>query len=98
MRLTARLSQPQRIVVVVALGAACTAAGSYLVNLGGGTVAFGWYAYAPLNQPAGLPHTGLPGWLRLLIWLALAAAWALASVWVLRPAPGQAAGRQPPAA
>jgi hypothetical protein len=52
MRLTDRLSQPQRIVVVVALGVACGTAGIYLVNLGS-TVSFGWYAYAPLF-PGGL--------------------------------------------
>jgi heme/copper-type cytochrome/quinol oxidase subunit 1 len=97
MRLTDRLSQPQRIVVVIALGVACAAAGSYLVNLGANTVTFGWYAYAPLTQPAGLPHAGLPGWLRLIIWLALAGLWALASIWVLRPAAEEAPGRPPSA-
>ncbi len=88
MRLTDRLSQPQKIVVVVALGAALGAAGTYLVGLGN-TAAFGWYAYAPLSQAA-YPATGLHGWARLLIWLALICLWALLSVRVLRPSPEQA--------
>lgn len=84
MRLTDRLSQPQRIVAVIALGMAFGAAGIYIVNLGtppGG----GWYAYAPLSQAVYPPHTGLAGWLRLIIWLALIGLWALVSVRVLRP-------------
>ncbi|MCW2932018.1 MAG: hypothetical protein JWM19_2980 [Actinomycetia bacterium] len=85
MRLIDRLSQPQRIVVVIALGVACGAAGAYLVNLGT-TGSTGWYAYAPLtSQTLYPPSTGLHGWVRLIIWLVLAAAWALASIRVLRP-------------
>jgi hypothetical protein len=90
MRLTDRLSQPQRIVVVIALGAACGTIGIYLVNLGS-AVSFGWYAYAPLSQ-AYLPHAGLAGWLRLIIWLALIGLWALASIRVLRPSPEASPG------
>ena len=85
MRLTDRLSQPQRIVVVIALGVACGAAGMYLVNLG--STVSGWYAYAPLSQAVYPPHTGPAGWLRLIIWLALAALWALVSIRVLHPSP-----------
>ncbi|MFY9928449.1 MAG: hypothetical protein WAK82_10630 [Streptosporangiaceae bacterium] len=80
-----RLSQPQKIVVVIALGVAGGAAGSYLVNLG--SPVSGWYAYAPLSQAVYPPHTGLAGWLRLIIWLALAGLWALVSIRVLRPSP-----------
>jgi hypothetical protein len=83
-----RLSQPQKIVIVLALGMAFGAAGTYLVGLGN-TSAFGWYAYAPLSQAA-YPSSGLHGWARLLIWLALIALWALLSVRVLRPSPEQA--------
>jgi heme/copper-type cytochrome/quinol oxidase subunit 1 len=86
MRLTDRLSQPQRIVVVIALGAACGTTGIYLASLGS-AASSGWYAYAPLSQAAYLPHTGLAGWLRLIIWLALISLWALASLRVLRPSP-----------
>ena len=88
MRSIDRLSQPQKIVIVLALGMAFGAAGTYLVGLGN-TSAFGWYAYAPLSQ-AVYPATGLHGWARLLIWLALIALWALLSVRVLRPSPEQA--------
>lgn len=88
MRSIDRLTQPQKIVIVLALGMAFGAAGTYLVGLGN-TPAFGWYAYAPLSQAAN-PATGLHGWARLLIWLALIALWALLSVRVLRPSPEQA--------
>jgi H+/Cl- antiporter ClcA len=90
MRLTGRLTQPQKIVVVIALGVVCAAAGIYLVSLGS-TASFGWYAYAPLSQGVD-PRTGLAGWLRLIIWLALTGLWALASIRVLRPAPAEPPG------
>lgn len=87
MRLTDRLSQPQRIVVVIALGMAFGAAGIYIVNLG--NPVFGWYACTPLSQVVHQPHTGLAGWLRLIIWLALIGLWALMSVRMLRPSQGE---------
>lgn len=99
MCVTDRLSQPQKVVVVVALGMAFGAVGTYIVGLGN-TSAFGWYAYAPLSQGGIYPaQTGLHGWLRLLIWLVLIGLWALLSIGVLRPSPEQAPqdGR-PPAA
>jgi hypothetical protein len=79
-----RLTQAQRIVIVVALGVACAAVGIYVNGLGS-TVAFGWYAYAPLTS-AGPAHTGLAGWLRVVIWLGLTGLWALTSLYLLRPA------------
>jgi hypothetical protein len=79
-----RLSKSQRVVVVIALGLALGAIGTYLVSLGSGT-GFGWYAYSPLTTTLQGP-SGLPAWLRLIIWLALIGAWALASIRVLRPA------------
>lgn len=90
MHLIDRLSWPQRVVVVVAFGLALGTAGSYLVSLGGGPRT-GWYAYSPLTSSLDAPGTGLPGWLRLIIWLALIAVWALASIRVLRSSSGQAA-------
>jgi hypothetical protein len=87
MRLTDRLSQPQKIVVVIALGVACVAAGIYVVSRG--STVTGWYAYAPLSQTAYPPHAPLAGGLHLIIWLALTALWALVSIWVLRPFPEQ---------
>ena len=96
MHLTDRLSQPQKVVIVIALGMALTAAGAYVAGLGN-AAAGGWYAYAPIGQGPFLgagavfsSHTGLRGWQRLLIWLALISLWALASARVLRPSPEQA--------
>jgi heme/copper-type cytochrome/quinol oxidase subunit 1 len=86
MRLTDRLSQPQRIEIVIALGMAFGAAGTYLVDLGN-VSGFGWYAYTPLSQQVYAPRTGLDGWLRLIIWLAMIGLWALVSVRMLRPSP-----------
>lgn len=95
MHLTDRLSQPQKVVIVIALGMALAVAGAYVAGLGSAT-AGGWYAYAPIGQGpfsgAGAvfsSHTRLLGWERLLIWLALIALWALVSARVLRPSPGQ---------
>ncbi len=86
MHLTDRLGNAQRIVVVIALGMAFGAVGSYLVTLGN-TVRVGWYAYAPLTQAVYPPRTGLAGWLRLIIWLVLIGLWAVVSVRLLRPSP-----------
>jgi heme/copper-type cytochrome/quinol oxidase subunit 1 len=86
MRLTDRLGNAQRIVVVIALGMAFGTVGSYLVNLGN-TVRAGWYAYAPLTQAVYPPRTGLAGWLRLIIWLVLIGLWAVVSVRLLRTSP-----------
>jgi hypothetical protein len=90
MRFMDRLNMAQRIVVVVALGLAFGAIGSYLDSLGNMGVT-GWTGYAPLT----LPHTGLAGWLRLLIWLVLIGLWAAAATRVLRPAPEDAPEEQP---
>jgi heme/copper-type cytochrome/quinol oxidase subunit 1 len=81
-----QLGKAQRIVVVIALGMALGAVGSYFVSLGN-TVRAGWYAYAPLTQGVYPPRTGLAGWLRLIIWLVLIGLWAVASVRLLRPSP-----------
>jgi hypothetical protein len=98
--LTDRLSQPQKVVVVIALGMAFGAAGTYLTGRGN-TIAGGgpfsgagweWSPYMPLSQGDffGSGDTGLHGWQRLLIWLGLIGLGALMSVRVLRPAPEQA--------
>ena len=78
------LSKPQRVVVVIALGIALGALGSYLVNLGSG-FGSGWTGYAPLTSAPLLTRTGVHPWLRLIIWLVLIGAWAVGSVRVLRP-------------
>jgi len=77
------LTTAQRVVIVVAIGIALAASGFYLVSIG--SPRFGWYAYSPLASGIGPPGTGLPGWLRLIIWLGLTGTWALASMIVLRP-------------
>lgn len=84
MRLIDGLSKAQRVVVVVALGLGLAVVGTYLVSLGSG-VRSGWYAYSPLTATLQAPGTGLPAWLRLIVWLALIGLWALASLRVLRP-------------
>ncbi len=81
------LSRAQRVVVALGLGLAVV--GRYLVSLGGGA-RFGWYAYSSFTAELRPPGTGLPAWLRLIIWLALIVLWAVASVRVLRQSSGQA--------
>ena len=88
MRLTGGLNTAQKIVIVVAIGIALAAVGSYLASLGSPRP--GWYAYAPLASGIGPPGAGLPGWLRLIIWLGLTGIWALASVLLFRPPRGSA--------
>jgi membrane associated rhomboid family serine protease len=75
-----KLSKAQRVVIVVALGAAFLAIGSFILSLGQHGVAFGWTGYAPLVQPA-----ERPAWLDLIVWLALTCLWAVVSIRVLRP-------------
>jgi hypothetical protein len=82
-RLIDSLNTAQRVVIVVAIGIALAVVGLYLASLG--SPRFGWYAYSPLASGIGPPGTGLPGWLRLIIWLGLTAIWALSSVVVLHP-------------
>jgi hypothetical protein len=84
-----RLTLPQRIVIVIALGVACVAVGTYISDLGT-SASVGWYAYAPLTNS--LPRASLHGWVIMLIRLALTGLWALTSIWVLRPAPARPAG------
>jgi heme/copper-type cytochrome/quinol oxidase subunit 1 len=88
MRLTDRLSQPQRIVVVVALGIAFAVTGAYIASLGN-MAPTGWYAYAPVSPQGYGPRTGLAGWLRLVVVLALVVLWAAVSILILRPSPAE---------
>ena len=75
-----RLGRAERIVLVVALGVALEAFGSFLGGVGS---AAGWVAYAPLSQ-ATLIAGGLHPWVRLFIWLVLTIVWAVASIAILR--------------
>jgi len=92
MRFTDRLSMPQRIVVVVAVGCAFTAIGGFVDSLGT-TLGTGWVGYVPLSRAPYLGDAGLPNWLQLFLWLVLIGLWAVAAIRVLRPAPAE-----PPAA
>jgi hypothetical protein len=86
-----KLSRAQRVVVVVALGVAFLALGSYVLSLGQPVIALGWTGYAPLSAPS----VGLPGWARLIVWLALTCLWAIVSIRLLRPAGHDDSDRQP---
>lgn len=83
MRLIDGLNTAQRVVIVVAIGIALAVAGRYLVSLGGG-FHVGWTGYPVLPARIGAYGTGLPRWLRLIVWLVLTGIWAVASVVVLR--------------
>ncbi len=82
-----RLSQSQRVVVVVATGLGLWVVGRYLVNLGSGAVGHGSVL---VQGPPALttPSSGLPSLARLVIWLALIGVGALAAIWVLQPPDG----------
>ena len=84
MRLVGRLSTVQRVVVVVALGVALVVLGRYLIGLGAVHPKPGWSMDVLSTQPS-QPRTGLPGWLRMIIWLALTGLWTVASLVLLRP-------------
>jgi hypothetical protein len=60
----------QRVVVVVASGAAFLAAGSYLQGQGQHGFAFGWAGYSPLS----VPNVTRPKWVSLVVWLVLSPA------------------------
>jgi heme/copper-type cytochrome/quinol oxidase subunit 1 len=77
-----KLGKAQRVVVVVAIGAAFLAVGSYLLSLGQ-PGAFGWTGYAPLTLAS--RSVGRPGWFAPVVWLALTCLWAVVSIWLLRP-------------
>jgi heme/copper-type cytochrome/quinol oxidase subunit 1 len=81
MRGIEKLSQAQRVVVVVAVGVACLAVGSFLLSLGQPGISLGWTGYAPLVAQS----LGRPGWFSLLVWLALTLLWAVVSIRLLRP-------------
>lgn len=81
MRRIEKLCHAQRVVLVVALGVAVLAVGSFLTSLGEPGIRFGWTGYAPLSAPS----LGQPEGLRLVIWLALICLWAALSIRLLRP-------------
>ncbi len=76
-----RLGRAERIVLVVALGVALEALGSFLGGVGTAT---GWVAYAPLSQATLVGPGGPHPWVRLFIWLVMTTVWAVASIVILR--------------
>jgi hypothetical protein len=87
MRWIDTLSKAQRIVVVIALGLALAALGSYVGTLGGAAYGVGGVGGVFGLTLAPVQPDGLRPWLQVIIWLVLIGVWALASIRVLRPAP-----------
>ena len=78
-------NRAQRVVLVVALGAALMVVGWWTTS---GSSFTGWTAYAPLtNGPLGASRLHL--WVRAVIWLALIGAWTAVSLIVLRARPAR---------
>lgn len=76
-----RINLPQRVVIVVGLGAAIYVFGLWAMTWGSpAPFATGWTGYAPLESTA----YGLQPWARLLVWLVLIAMWVVTSALVLR--------------
>jgi hypothetical protein len=78
------LNLGQRIVLVVALGAALRTVGTFLVNR---PAVGGWSSYSPLSDMPPYVSAG-SGWdpvQAAILWIALIALWAAASVWLLGP-------------
>jgi hypothetical protein len=86
------LSKAQRVVLVIALGLALGALGSYLASFGSGA-AVGWIGYAPLTSGF-YPGARLHPWVPLVVWLVLIGIWAVVSVRVMRPSSDNAASDQ----
>jgi hypothetical protein len=74
-----RLTQPQRIVIVIGLGAALYVFGLWAMTWGSHPFT-GWTGYAPIPPTVNELHL----WVRLLIWLVLIAIWSGSSALVLR--------------
>ncbi len=74
-------NRAQRVVLVVALGAALAVVGWWVTSTSSFT---GWTGYAPLTSGP-LPTTQLHLWVRAVIWLSLIGAWTILSLVVLRP-------------
>jgi heme/copper-type cytochrome/quinol oxidase subunit 1 len=72
----------QRVVLVIAFGAALYILGAYLT--GGTRVLTGWTGYAPLQAVPLASRTGLSGTGSILLWLLFVTVWAAGSLMVLR--------------
>ena len=90
MRPRPTLGQAERIVVIVGTAAVLAALGRYLETVGRHDLAFGWFAYAPLDTTLPRPGGSHPPWIRLVIWAGVSAVWAIASLRIA----GSALGRR----
>ncbi len=86
------LNLGQRIVLVIAWGAALRFVGLYLMRP---RLPTRWFAYAPLTHSTYYLATGYRPWVRLAVWLVLLAVWAAGSLFVLRGR-ARVAGEPPP--
>ena|GEM_PF-1046930 len=78
------LTQAQRVVIVVALGALLFVIGTWLTALGTGRV-FGWVAYSPPpNSSRALAGLGMASWARVLIRAGLIVLWLVTALVLLR--------------
>jgi hypothetical protein len=85
-----RLGLAQRIAILVGLGLAIEALGSYIVSLGGPFGNFGSFGFAPLTNNSFISAGGsLSAWEQLLIWLGLIAVWSGVALWLLGPTPAE---------
>jgi hypothetical protein len=79
-----RLNQAQRIVLVVALGAALATL-AITQNRLWGDLHGGWFAYAPNTGVIMDGSESWPTWRAAIVWLVAIVIWASASLWLLRP-------------
>lgn len=93
-----QLNLPQRVVLVVGLGAALYFFGGWATTWGSGA---SWNGYAPLQSSASFSPfiAGLFPWVRLCVWFILVAVWVGVSLVVLRsPAATDVGDRSSPQA
>lgn len=76
------MSRGQRLVVVVAWGAALYFVGQYVT--GGARPLTGWTGYAPLQAVPVSTRFGLTSFGSLLVWLGLVVLWAVGALLLLR--------------
>jgi hypothetical protein len=81
------MNHRQRVVLVVALGAAASIAAvlvNRLLSDGDG----GWFAYAPNTGAVFAPDRTSAIWREALVWFTATAVWAGVSLWLLRSSGG----------